>query len=126
MNKIIGFLIVLIYFGNYHICNLFHENDVAKFWDLKVSIYCVLIILSIKYKSYKLGFYGLLESIFISIVINNTIVNYFFNEKYYTYSDLIIVPLIILIEYAKYYKINSREYLHNIIRSDNIDIHNKK
>lgn len=126
MNKAIGLLIVFLYFANYHICNLVHHNDVGRFWYLKVSIYCVIIILALKYNSYIKGYLGLFESIFISIVINNIIVNYFFCEKYYSYSDLIVIPLIIIIEYAKHYKVNIREYLRNITRANSMGNFNNK
>lgn len=124
MNKAIGILIVFLYFANYHICNLAHHSDVARFWDLKVSIYCVIIILALKYNAYLKGRLGLVESVFISIVINNIIVNYFFGERHYSYSDLIVIPMIIAIEYAKHYKTNFREYLRNMHRGDSVDSSN--
>lgn len=124
MNKAIGILIVFLYFANYHICNLVHPSDVARFWDLKVSIYCVIIILALKYNSYLKGWLGFSESVFISIVINNIIVNYFFGEKYYSYSDLIVIPLILIIEYAKHHKANFREYLHNFFGVGGVDSSN--
>ena len=113
MNKILGFLIVTIYFLNYHICNFFHHDDVVKFWDLKVSIYSIIIILAIKYNAYKVGLFGLFESIFISILLSNLISLYFFEEKHYCYSDIFLIPTIIIIEYAKHYKRNLREYLNS-------------
>lgn len=121
INKIIGCSLVFLYFANYHICNFMHPFDDIKFWDLKVSIYCVIIILALNYNRYVKGKLGLIESIFISIVINNIIVNYFFNEKYYSYSDLIVIPIIIIIEYAKHYKTNFREYINNIYRNNSIN-----
>lgn len=124
INKVIGILIVFLYFANYQICNLAHYNDVAKFWDLKVGIYCVIIILCIKYKPYIKGKLGLFESVFTSIVINNIIVSYFFNENSYSYSDLIVIPTIITIEYAKYYKDNFREYISNMRGGRSVDSSN--
>jgi len=125
MNKFVGIIIIFTYFANYHICNLIYPNDVVGFWDLKVSIYCILIVLSLKYKSINNGVVSLIESVFISIIINNIVVNFFFQERNYSYSDLILIPLIISIEYAKHYKINCREYLRNIIGGHNIDNNNK-
>lgn len=124
MNKVIGFSLVFLYFANYHICNFIHNDDVAKFWDLKVSIYCIIIILALKYNPYINGRLGLIESVFISIVVNNIIVNYFFGEKFYSYSDLIVIPIIITIEYAKHYKINFREYIHSMFRNSGVDNYN--
>lgn len=126
MNKIIGCSLVFLYFANYHICNIIHPDDDIKFWNLKISIYCIIIILGLNYNRYIKGKLGLIESVFISIVINNIIVNYFFDEKYYSYSDLVVIPLIIIIEYAKHYKVTFREYLRNIIRNNNLDNYNKK
>lgn len=126
MNKIIGCILVILYFASYHICNIIHPKDDLKFWDLRVSIYCLIFILALNYKRYIKGKLGLIESIFISIVINNIIVNYFFNEKTYSYSDLIVIPLIMTIEYAKHHKVNLREYLHSITRDWNISYFNNK
>lgn len=127
MNKIIGLSLVFLYFANYHICNFVHPNDVPKFWDLKVSIYCLIIILALNYARYIKGILGLIESVFISIIINNLIVHYFFRENNYSYSDLIVIPLIITIEYAKHFKTNFREYLHSITGGGNMDhFDNKK
>lgn len=125
MNKIIGCSLIFLYFANYHICNLIHPFDDIKFWDLKVSIYCIIIVLGLNYNRYIKGILGLIESIFISIVINNIIVNYFFNEKYYSFSDLVVIPLILVIEYAKHYKTNFREYLRYFSGGDNFDNTNK-
>lgn len=124
MNKIIGCSLVFLYFANYHICNIIHPIDDVKFWNLKVSIYCIIIVLALNYNRYIKGRLGLIESVFISIVINNIIVNYFFDEKYYSYSDLIVIPIIIIIEYAKHYKTNFREYINNICRNNSIGSNN--
>ena len=126
MNKFIGISLVFLYFANYHICNLLHHDNVVKFWDLKVSIYCLIIILALKYNRYIKGIKGLIESVFMAIVINNIIVHYLFGENDYSYSDLIVVPLIITIEYAKHYKVNIREYLYSITRYWNFDYFNNK
>jgi hypothetical protein len=115
MNKLLGFIIIALYFLNFQICNFLHPYDVVKFWDLKVSIYSIIIILAIKYNAYKVGLFGLLESIFLSIILSNIISLYFFEEKHYSYSDFILIPTIIIIEYAKHYKRNLREYFNSFI-----------
>ena len=124
MNKIIGCAIIVLYFSSYHISNLIYPSNDLKFWDLRVTLYCVLIVLAIKYNRYIKGIYGLIESVFISIVINNIIVNYFFDEKYYSYADLFVIPMIIVIEYAKYYKDSFREYISNMRRGRGVDSDN--
>jgi hypothetical protein len=110
MNKLIGLAIVLLYFLNYHICNFLFPTNVTKFWDLKVCIYSLIIVLAVKYDTYKTGVLGFIESILISIIINNVFSLYFFEDKNYSHSDLVVITLVIIFEYAKHFKRNFRQY----------------
>jgi hypothetical protein len=113
MNRIIGLAIILMYFGSHHIANVIYPTDNVKYFDVKVIIYSLLIPLSLTYNKVNKGVVGLFESTFISIIITNIINLLIFQERAYTVGDIVIIPTILILEYAKFHKTNFREYLGN-------------
>ena len=99
MNKLIGILIVLLYFGNFHICKFLYNGNVNLFWDLKVSIYCLLIYLAFIYQNQK----TFLEKLFFGIVGNNVYVLLVHKEINYTFNDFALIILFTLLQYATKY-----------------------
>lgn len=97
MNNFIGAIIVLVYFANYHICEFIFPNDIPNFWKLKVSIYCVIILLAFEYKKQN----NFIEKLFFSIVINNIYVLLFCNETDYSINDVFFVAIFTAIQYIK-------------------------
>ena len=97
MNKYIGILIVLLYFGNYHICKYLHYGDVAFFWYLKNSIYCLIILLTIEYKKTD----NFIEKLFTAIILNDVIVLLLNNETNYSINDLYFIATFTAIQYIK-------------------------
>lgn len=97
MNNYIGILILTLYFGNYHICELFYANDILKFWHLKVSIYCLIILLTIEYKKTN----NFIEKLFTAIILNDVIVLLFNNENTYSINDLYFIATFTAIQYIK-------------------------
>lgn len=95
MNKVIGILIIVLYFGNYHICNLVYYNDLYKWYQLKYSILALIVILALKYQQQK----SIYEKLFISIVINNIYVLLYKNETSYTLNDLWFVAILTASQY---------------------------
>lgn len=96
-NRIIGILILILYFANYHICKFIYPNDTEMFWKLKVAIYCIIILLALKYKSSSTFVYKL----FNAIVINNIYVLLCKNEFTYTHNDVLFIVTFTLIQYIK-------------------------
>jgi hypothetical protein len=123
-------LIAILYFSKYHIANFFFAGDfpedVDGFHRVEYFIYGILIVLAINYKSGGCGVKVLLESIFCGIVINNGLSLVFYNEIWYSQNDLLLIPLIFMIEYGKYRKINIRKYLDNLRRISFSNFNNDK
>lgn len=97
MNYAIGILIVLLYFGNAHICYLVFPDNVSKWWDLNNSILSLIIILAVKYKAQN----NLIEKFFNSMVLNNIYALLYKNETTYTINDLWFVVIFTIAQYIK-------------------------
>jgi hypothetical protein len=102
LNKAIGILILLLYFGNTHICYLVFPDNVSKWWDLNHAILSLIIIISIKYKSEN----NFVEKLFNSMVVNNIYVLLFRQETTYTLNDLWFVTIFTVAQYLKKEKSN--------------------
>ena len=96
-NKLIGLLIVAIYFGNSVICDFFYVNNPHKWWYLNNSILAFCMILGIKYK--ESGTF--IEKFFISMVANNIYVLLVKAEHTYTLNDFWFVAIFTLAQYLK-------------------------
>lgn len=97
MNNWIGAIIVFLYFANYHICELIYNGDVDFFWELKVSIYCIIILLSFEYKKQNL----FIEKLFIAMIGNNIIALLFNNETTYSINDVFFIATFTALQYIK-------------------------
>jgi hypothetical protein len=102
LNKANGILILLLYFGNYQICELFFKNDLYKWYQLNASILSLIVIISIKYKSEN----NFVEKLFNSMVVNNIYVLLFRQETTYTLNDLWFVTIFTVAQYLKKEKSN--------------------
>jgi hypothetical protein len=96
-NKIIGLIIVFLYFANYHICELIYSNDILKFWHLKVAIYCLIILLAVEYKKQD----NFIEKVFLAVVFNNIYVLLFKDETGYTMHDIYFIIIFTTLQYIK-------------------------
>ena len=96
-NRIIGILILILYFANYHICELIYPEGGLDFIKVKLSIYSIIILLALKYKSSGTFVYKL----FNAIVINNIYVLLCKNEFTYTHNDVLFIATFTLIQYIK-------------------------
>lgn len=96
-NKVIGLLIILLYFSNFHICKYLYNGNVDYFWDLKVSIYCLIILLTIEYKKTN----NFIEKLFTAIILNDVIVLLYNNETTYSINDLYFIATFTSIQYIK-------------------------
>jgi len=94
-NKLIGLLLVVLYFGNKYICDFFYIEDVYNWWGLNHAILTLCIIIAIKYKE-KSNF---IEKLFSSMVMNNIYVLLFKNETTYTLNDLWMVGIFFVAQY---------------------------
>jgi hypothetical protein len=108
-NKVIGAVIVLIYFLNYHICELIYPNDINCWIKLKISIYCIIILLAIEYKKKD----TFLEKLFCAVIFNNIYVLLFRDETGYTFNDIIFIASFTAIQYVKYLYNLYKQWLNN-------------
>lgn len=96
-NNAIGILILILYFFGFHICDYFYPNGGVEFIKLRVSIYCIIILLAIEYKKQDL----LIEKVFCAVVLNNIILLLFYNETGYTINDIFYIITFTIAQYLK-------------------------
>ena len=96
-NKIIGILIITLYFTNYLICDFFYATDYYNWFKLKVSIYCLIILLAVEYKKQD----NFIEKVFLAVVFNNIYVLLFKDETGYTMHDIYFIIIFTTLQYIK-------------------------
>lgn len=97
MNNWIGILILIIYFGNYHICDFFYPNDNYNWFMLKFALLSICLLLAFEYKKQNV----LIEKIFLAVIFNNIYVLLFNNETGYTMHDVYFIILFTVLQYIK-------------------------
>jgi len=80
----------------------FFANDIDRFWDMKIAILSVIIILSSKYKESS----TFIEKLFISMVVNNIYALMVKQEYTYTLNDVWFIALFTLAQYLRKEKKN--------------------
>jgi hypothetical protein len=96
-NKIIGILIIFLYFINYQVCDFFYPDGGLEFVKLKLAIYCLIILLAVEYK--KLD--NFIEKVFLAVVFNNIYVLLFKDETGYTLHDIYFIIIFTTLQYIK-------------------------
>jgi hypothetical protein len=96
-NKIISILIVILYFSGFHICDYFYPEGGVDFIKLRISIYCIIILLTIEYKKTN----NFIEKLFTAIILNDVIVLLYNNETTYSINDLYFIATFTSIQYIK-------------------------
>jgi hypothetical protein len=102
MNKVIGIIIIALYFGKKYLCDFLYPTDINKNWLLSYSILSIIIVLSIKYKESS----TFIEKLFISMVINNAYVMIFKQEYTYTLNDVWFIAIFTVAQYLRKEKKN--------------------
>lgn len=97
MNNLIGILIATLYFLGFYICDYFYPEGGINFIKLRISIYCVIILLAFEYKKQNL----FIEKLFLAIVLNNVIALLFNNETTYSINDIFFIATFTAIQYIK-------------------------
>ena len=89
---------MLLFVSSYFICDLFHYNEyvknLEKWWDLKVDLYAIILVLicygsSIGSKKYT----RLILDIFLGVCIANLIDKVFFNVLEFNKNDIIMIVI---------------------------------
>jgi len=126
MNRLIGLLILVLYFCNYHLSLLLANGDNDFYWDINKSIYSIIIILALKYKFDN----SLLSNVFIAIILNNIYV--LLQKKEYTYNindACFIIVCVVLQNFKKNVSITHGIYsffTHRIMGGDSSDCTKKE
>jgi len=97
-NKLIGILILVLYFGSYHICELIYPDGGMNWLKVRYSIYCIIILLALKYKDDN----TFVSKLFNAIVINNIYVLLFKSEYTYSINDLYFIIIFTSIQYVQF------------------------
>jgi hypothetical protein len=98
-NKLIGISIVILYFANYHICELIYPNDINNWIKLKFVLLSICLLLSFEYKKQNV----LIEKIFLAVIFNNIYVLLFNNETNYSLNDIFFIAWFTAIQYIKHF-----------------------
>lgn len=96
-NKILGILILTLYWGNYYICELIYPNDNFNWFKLKFALLSICLILAFEYKKQNL----FIEKLFCAIIFNDIIVLLFNNETSYSINDVFFIASFTAIQYIK-------------------------
>ena len=104
MNNWIGISIAILYFANYHICNLVYPDGGVYWLKLKFALLSICLLLSFEYKKQNL----LIEKVFLAVIFNNIYVLLFNNETGYTLNDIYFIVIFTSLQYVKqFYRIYS-------------------
>jgi hypothetical protein len=98
-NKLVGILILTLYWGNYYICELIYPNDNYNWFMLKFALLSICLLLAIEYK--KQG--NFIEKLFCAIIFNDIYVLLFNNETNYSLNDIFFIAWFTAIQYIKYF-----------------------
>jgi len=98
-NKIIGLIIVFLYFSNYHFCEILYPNGGMEWLKVRYSIYSLIILLAIEYKKQNI----FLEKLFCAIIFNDIYVLLFNNETSYSLNDIYFIAWFTAIQYIKHF-----------------------
>lgn len=95
---------ILLFVGNYQICELFYYDNIPKWWGLKQNIYNIIIAIAacLSLGSLDNKWYNFLASVFIGLCISNCIDRIFFNVNYFQLNDYLMILITLVTSYIKY------------------------
>lgn len=102
--EILSIIVVLLFIGNYQICEYFYKDDLNKWWDLKTNIYSV--IFGLCFKIALIGRRGFLKFILLigfGFSVSDIIDRIFFDVTNFTNADILMIILTILTSYYTVY-----------------------
>jgi len=104
----LAIMAVVLFVGNYQICELFYENDLVKWWGLKQNIYNVIIAISFYLSTVKHDekdrWYNFIINVGVGLCISNCIDRIFFDINYFTYADVLMIIITLATSYYKRFK----------------------
>lgn len=101
-------LAILLYVGNYQICEYVYPTDIEKWWGLKVNIYAIIIALLFIVQTINTkGLFKLFATIGAGFAISSLIDKVWYNTRDFNYNDVFMIVITVglaLFEYLKNYK----------------------
>jgi hypothetical protein len=107
MNKWLIISIIILYFSNKYICDIFYPEGGFEWFKLKYGILTICFYLALEYKPQDKFF----EKVINAVILNNAYVLIFENEITYSYHDIIFICTFTGIQYIKYFQ---KEYVKNL------------
>lgn len=107
MNRLLGILIIVLYFSNNHICEVFYPENIDLWNRLKYGILTVIVCLALEYKPQD----KFIEKIFNAIVLQNAYILIFETETTYSFNDVTFIAFFTAIQYVKHFQ---KEYVTNL------------
>ena len=105
LRAIFPILALLLFVGNYQICEYFFPNNIKSWWTLKVNIYALILAFLFLYSSFnKNGIERFLLEIGVGFSISSVIDKCFYNSREFTKSDFVMIILTISIAFYNYRK----------------------
>lgn len=99
MNKWLFISIIILYFGNYQICEFFYSTNIDLWNRLKYGILTICFYIALEYKPQNNFF----EKLINAIILNNAYILIFETETNYSYNDIIFICTFTAIQYLKDY-----------------------
>jgi hypothetical protein len=105
MKFYLSLLIVVLFIGNYQICEFIYPDDLDKWWALKQNIYNVIIALClyISQSSTDSKYVKFILDIGLVFALSNCIDRIFFDINYFQTNDIISIIISIAFSIKKYY-----------------------
>jgi hypothetical protein len=102
---VLAFLILILFLGNYYICDYFYSDNIRKWWELKTNIYAIIIALAFILSSINArGICRFFLNLGVGFAISNVIDRLYFDVRTTTKEDIIMVILTILLATIDYKK----------------------
>ncbi len=98
-------IVIILFVGNYQLCEYFYSDDINKWWVLRTNIYAVIFALSLTLA--RIGKEGVLRfilSIGIGLSISDVIDRLVFNSNIFNYSDILMIITTVSIAFYEYVK----------------------
>jgi len=105
MRLILAIIGLILFVGNYEICELFYSENLNKWWGLKQNIYNIIIAIFV-YLAYdeKNKYYEFLMYVFLGFCISNCIDRIFYDVNSFRKEDIIMILLTFITAIWKYNK----------------------
>lgn len=101
---------LVLFVGNYQICELVYSDNIDKWWGLKQNIYNIIIAIFSYLASNSLDkYFKFVMNIIVGFCISNCVDRLFFNINTFTNEDIYMIIITIIVSYFTVYKENIKK-----------------